>query len=179
MAVLASQAILAANTGFRDRVYVSMVAAGIAVAGEAQGVMSGTVYGKRQNLALAVLSNPLSYLERFAIGAAANSTIGADVFPPTAIASSTAANPSVITTAAAHSLSTGDTVQILGHAVNTAVNGQWTATVLTTTTFSVPTLGNGIGLASGTVTKQPSDANITNFGPFSQWNKFAGVTALD
>lgn len=177
-----SQAVLAGDgnerSGFRGRVYVAMVAAAIAVAGEAVGGMSSSVYQKRQSLAWAVLTNPLAYLERFVIGAGSNSTIGGDVTAPVAVTSSTAANPSVVTTAAVHGLTTGDTVEIVGHATNTAINGQWGVTVLTTTTFSVPVLGTGAG-TGGTMAKQPSDSNITNFGPFSQWNKFAGVTALD
>lgn len=177
-AQMAQQALLAQDQGFRNRVYVAMVAAGIAVAGEAVGVMTAGVYGKRQALAYAVLSNPLAYLERFAVGAASNSTIGGDVVAPVAIATSTAVNPSVVTTAAAHGMATGDTVEILGHATNTAINGQWVVTSLTSTTYSVPVLGLGAG-TGGTSTKQPPDADITNFGPFSQWNKFAGVTALD
>lgn len=179
VAQLCSQADLGKNQGFRDRVYISMIASAEAVAGEAKAALSDAVYGKRQNLALRVLSDPLSFIERFAAGAAANSTIGADVSPPVAITSSTAATPSVITTAAVHGMSTGDTVQILGHLVNTAVNGQWTVTVLTTTTYSVPVSGSGVTPTGGTSTRQPTDSNITNFGPFSQWNKFAGVTALD
>lgn len=178
-AQMCSQALLAQDQGFRNRVYVAMTAAAVAVAGEAVGVMTAGVYGKRQALAYAVLSNPLAYLERFAIGAASNSTIGGDVVGPITISGSTAANPSVVTTAAAHGMSTGDTVQILGHLINTAVNGQWTVTSVTSTTYSVPVLGSGIGLGTGTSTKQPPDADITNFGPYSQWNKFAGVTALD
>lgn len=182
MAALCQQAILAGDgnerSGFRGRIYVAMVAAAVAVAGEAVGALSSVVYQKRQALALAVLSNPLAYLERFTIGAASNSTIGGDISAPVAITSSTGVNPSVVTTTAAHGLATGDTVEIVGHATNTAINGQWVATVLTTTTFSVPVLGIGAG-TGGTVTRQPSDSNIANFGPFAQWNKFAGVTALD
>lgn len=177
-AQMAQQALLAQDQGFRNRVYVAMVAAGIAVAGEAVGVMTAGVYGKRQALAYAVLSNPLAYLERFAVGAASNSTIGGDVVAPVAVSTSTGANPSVVATAAAHGMVTGDTVEIAGHTTNTAINGQWVVTSLTSTTYSVPVLGIGAG-TGGTSTKQPPDADLTNFGPFSQWNKFAGVTALD
>lgn len=178
MAVMSQQAALASDAGFRNRVYVAMVAAAIAVAGEPVGSMSTAKYGKRQALALAVLSNPPAYLERFAVGAAANSTIGGDITAPVAITASTAVNPSVVTTAAAHGLANGDIVEIVGHATNTALNGTWVATSITSTTFSVPVLGIGAG-TGGTSTKQPPDADITNFGPYSQWDKFAGVMALD
>lgn len=70
------------------------------------------------------------------------------------ISSSTAVNPSVVTTASAHGLTTGDDVIINGHLVNTAINGKRRVTVLTPTTFSVPLLGNGVGTASGTVSHQ-------------------------
>lgn len=180
-AQMCSQTVLAGDgtehSGFRGRVYVAMAAAAVAVAGEAKASMTDVVYAKRQALAYAVLSNPLGYLERFAVGAASNPTIGGDVSAPVVVTSSSTANPAVVTTAAAHGMATGDTVQIAGHTV-AAVNGQWTVTVLTTTTYSVPVPGAAAG-TGGTSTRQPSDANITNFGPYSQWNKFAGVTALD
>jgi hypothetical protein len=176
---MCSQALLAQDANFRSRVYVAMVAAAVAVAGEAVGAMTAAVYGKRQTLATAVLSNPLAYLERFAVGAASNSTIGGDVVAPVGITSSTAACPTVVTTSAAHGFATGDTVEVAGSVGNTAANGQWPVTVLSATTFSAPVAGNAAGTAGGSVTKQPPDADITNFGPFSQWNKFAGVTALD
>jgi hypothetical protein len=177
-AQMCSQAVLAADPGFRSRVYVALVASAVAVAGEAKAAMSDTVYSKRQLLAYAVLTSPQAFTERFAIMAASNGTIGGDVVPPVSITSSTSANPSVVTTAAVHGMATGDTVAVAGHATNTAVNGQWTVTVLTTTTFSVPVAGTAAG-TGGTSTKQPPDIDITNFGPFSMWNKAAGVTAVD
>lgn len=177
-AQMCSQAVLAADPGFRSRVYVALVAAAVSVAGEAKGAQSDTVFGKRQALALGVLTSPQAYVERFAIATASTPTLGGDVVPPVTVTSSTSANPSVVTTAAAHGMATGDTVQIAGHATNTGLNGQWTVTVITTTTFSVPVAGTGAG-TGGTATKQPPDADITNFGPFSLWNKVAGVTAVD
>jgi hypothetical protein len=68
-----------------------------------------------------------------------------------AIASSTNVNPTVITTAVAHGLVTGNQISILGHLVNTAANGTWIVTVLSTTTFSIPVAGNGVGAATGTI----------------------------
>jgi len=177
-AQMCSQATLAADPGFRSRVYVALVAAAVAIAGEAKAAMTDTVYGKRQALAYAVLTSPQAFIERFSIMAASNPTIGGDVVPPVAVTGSTSANPSVVTTAVVHGMATGDTVQITGHATNTAVNGQWTVTVLSTTTFSVPVAGTAAG-TGGTATKQPPDADLTNFGPFSMWNKAAGVTAVD
>ena len=55
-----------------------------------------------------------------------------------AIASSSVANPSVITTSAAHGLQTGDTVEIAGHSGSTPdINGNHVVTVVTTTTFTI------------------------------------------
>ncbi len=68
-----------------------------------------------------------------------------------AIASSTAVNPSVVTTSSAHGLTTGDSVIINSHLVNTAINGSNRVTVINTTSFSVPVLGNGTGGATGSV----------------------------
>jgi hypothetical protein len=70
------------------------------------------------------------------------------------IASSTNATPIVITTPSAHGFSTSDTVYIVGHTTNTAANGTWVITVLSSTTFSLTgSVGNGVGGATGTVLK--------------------------
>lgn len=66
------------------------------------------------------------------------------------IASSTNANPIVITTSAVHGLTTNDFVSVNGHQVNTSANGTWQATVLTTHTYSIPSAGVGVGGATGT-----------------------------
>ena len=55
------------------------------------------------------------------------------------VTSSSVADPTVITTAAAHGLLTGDTVLIAGHSGSTPdINGVNVATVLTPTTFTIP-----------------------------------------
>lgn len=185
MALLCQQFVLAANQAFRDRVYVSMVSAAIAIQGETK-TLSDSAHGKRQALATAVLTNPLAYLERFVIGCAAITAAGSpetDISPPVVITSSTNANPSVVLTAAAHGMSTGDTVVITGHTVNTAINNStgtptsWPVTVVDTTHYSVPVVANAGPGAGGISTRQPSDTTIANFGPFSQWSDFAGVVA--
>lgn len=170
------QAQLAEDALFRSRVKVAMVSAARDVAGEAQGGVSNTVYGKRQALATAVINNPDGYLDRFAWAVAANDALAP--FTPVAISGSTDANPVVVTTAAAHGLSTGDTVVVAEHLTNTAANGTWVATVLSSTTFSVPADGNGTGGATGTVTRQVADDGI-QFTVASVWNDIAGVTGLD
>ena len=157
---LMTTANLAGDAGFRSRVQAAMMTAALNVAAEAVGVQDSSTYQLRHQLAVAVLNNPAGYLDRFAWAVAANATVSGAVQAPVAIASSTAVNPSVITTAAAHGLTTGDVVEIAGHAVNTAANGTWPVTVIIATTFSVPVLGTGTGTATGTVVKQPPDADI-------------------
>lgn len=68
------------------------------------------------------------------------------------ISSSTNATPIVVTTASAHGYSTGDTVFIEGHKVNTNANGRWAITVTGASTFSLNgSVGNGVGVATGYV----------------------------
>lgn len=69
-----------------------------------------------------------------------------------AIASSTNANPIVVTTSANHGLLSGDTITISGHQANTAANGTGlVVTVLSNTSFSIPVAGVAVGGATGTV----------------------------
>lgn len=68
------------------------------------------------------------------------------------ITSSSVANPSVITTAAAHGLTTGMTVLIAGHAGSSpSINGEQTVTVTSTTTFTIP-VNVTVGGTGGTFT---------------------------
>lgn len=172
------QTALATDVTFQSRVRAAMFIALVATQGEAVGGMSSTVYQKRQTFAEKALANATAYVERFSWATATNSNVGAVITNPVAIASSTAVNPAVVTTGAVHGLTSGDTVVIVGHATNTSLNGGWIATVLTTTTFSIPVLGIAAGSATGTATRQPTDVDIqvTVNGLISD---FAGVTVLD
>jgi hypothetical protein len=75
-----------------------------------------------------------------------------------AIASSTNATPIEITTATAHGRATGDKVSISGHLVNTAANNTaanpaWTITYVSPTKYTLDSsVGNGVGVATGTAT---------------------------
>lgn len=76
------------------------------------------------------------------------------------IASSTNATPIVITTATAHGLTAGDYVTVASHTTNTNANGVWkVGTTPSATEFQIlqmdgsNTTGNGVGGATGTVTK--------------------------
>lgn len=60
------------------------------------------------------------------------------------------ASPIVVTTTSAHNLTTGNSVTIAGCGGNTAANGTWTVTTLTSTTFSLnSSTGNGTYTSGG------------------------------
>lgn len=69
------------------------------------------------------------------------------------ITSSTNATP-IVVTKASHGFVNGDIIQIIGHATNTAANGEWVVANKTDSTFELAgSVGNGIGGATGTVRK--------------------------
>lgn len=55
----------------------------------------------------------------------------------------------VVTTSTPHGYSTGDWIEIAGHATNYSANGVWPIIVLTPTTFSIPVAGVGVGGMTG------------------------------
>lgn len=74
-----------------------------------------------------------------------------------AVSGATNASPIVVTTDAAHGLSTNHYVEIAGVTGNTAANGIHQITVLTTTTFSLDfSTGNGAYASGGTATRVTS-----------------------
>jgi hypothetical protein len=171
---LITMANLANDAGFRLRVQAAMVTAGLNVAAEATGAQDTSTYQLRHQLAMAVLNSTGQFLDRFAWAAAANVTVAGDVGPPVSIASSTAANPAVVTCAAVHGLSTGQFAEIGGHLVNLVINGTWPVTVTSTTVFNIPVAGQAAGGATGMVTVQPPDADI-QFAVNAAWSDIAGV----
>lgn len=71
--------------------------------------------------------------------------------------------PIRITTSTVHGLATGNKVNIYGVGGNTKANGQWTVTVLTTTTFSLNnSSGNGAHKGNGTVLKTMGSIRFSN-----------------
>lgn len=71
------------------------------------------------------------------------------------VSAATNATPIVVTTTAAHGLSTDDEVYIAGCSGNTGANGKFKIVVLSSTTFSlVGSTGNGAWTSGGTVAKQ-------------------------
>jgi hypothetical protein len=171
-----SQYDLSQDLYFRKIVYVAMATAGINVAGEALGGMSPNKYVKRQTLARAVLTAPEQWVAQFALAVVQNPAVA--LSPPVNISSSTNAFPIVVTTAAAHGLSTGNSARVEGHLVNTSAVGTWPVTVLTSTTFSIPVAGVGAGGATGRVLKLPQD-DAVQFTADSIWDDLAGVSATD
>lgn len=87
-----------------------------------------------------------------------------------AILSSSAANPTTITTDEAHGLTNGQTVEIAGHSVG-GVNGDWTSTVVSATTFTIPVASTGGG-ATGVAARrlfagandEPETTGLGGFG---------------
>lgn len=65
------------------------------------------------------------------------------------IANATNANPIVVTTSANHGITTGQPVTVSGVGGNTAANGDFIATLLSPTTFSIPIAGNGAYTSGG------------------------------
>ena len=83
----------------------------------------------------------------------ANPSVVTTTGPNLTISGNTVANETVITTSAAHNLTTGDTVHISGSNSVPSITGVWTATVVSTTTFSILFRVTTAGTA-GTVVKE-------------------------
>lgn len=86
------------------------------------------------------------------------------------VSGATNASPIVVTTSAAHLLSTGQTVVVASVGDNTAANGTFTITVLTSTTFSLDgSTGNGAYTSGGTVTTTAlMTDSVSTFGTSSE-----------
>lgn len=167
-----------ASVGYNNRVKMAMVQAAVDVAAETQGSLSATVWSKRRLLATKILNNPDSTLTSFVAAVGADPSGGLSWFAPVNISSSTNANPTVITTAVVHGMSTGDVVEIAGSVVNTNANGTWVVTVVTTTTFSIPQAANGVGTAGGTAMKMIIDNDLL-FTVNAVFNAVAGIMPGD
>jgi hypothetical protein len=165
---------LVADASFNARVRSVMVKVSVTIELESQGAQTSAVWAKRRQQAILILNSPDSQLPRFTALVASDPASSLNWFNPVNIASSTNANPSVITTAAAHGYTSGDVVEILNHLVNTNANGTWVVTVTSTAAFSIPQPANGVGAATGTVQKMETDANLFNTVNNS-WNAMAGI----
>jgi hypothetical protein len=91
------------------------------------------------------------------------------------VTNATNATPIVITTSAAHHLSTGDIVTISSVGGNTAANGTWTVTVTGGSTFSLDTsVGNGAYTSGGTMAAH-SARDYATAGMRTQGQIIAGI----
>lgn len=173
---LAQGAQMVADAGYLGRVKASMLRTAYAVRNEVQGSLSTNAWVKRHAFAVKVLNSPESYTSAFLSSLAADGGLSLTWYQPVSIASSTNANPSVVTTSVAHGLVVGDVVEIAGHLVNTTVNGVWTlVTVGSTTTFTVPGPAAGVGAATGTAMKQETDVTVN----FTINNVFSAMVDLN
>jgi hypothetical protein len=80
------------------------------------------------------------------------------ILSPTGV---TQANPAVITTNLNHGFITGNSVTITGAQGMTAINGTFTATVLSPTTFSIPVNTSAAPVYTGGAVITPNNRNIT------------------
>lgn len=165
---------LLTDTSFITRVSGAMLRAAIAVSTEPQGSFTSMVWVKRRILSTRIINSPGAVLGSFTASVSADPNSALNWYNPVSIASSTNANPIVVTTSAAHGYTSGDPVEILSHLVNLNANGTWVVTVLTTTTFSIPQPGSGVGGATGTVQKMETDADLV-FTVNSVFNAVAGL----
>lgn len=92
-----------------------------------------------------------------------------------AIVSSSVANPSVITTAKNHGLTTGDVVLIAGHSGSTpTINGSRVATVTGLTTFTIP-LNVTVGGTGGTFVKASTNSGGVGYLEVTAFSGFSGA----
>lgn len=77
------------------------------------------------------------------------------------VTAATNANPIEIT-CSPHGLNTGDSVTIAGSIGNTAANGSWTITKVSSTKFTIPVAGNGVYVAGATIAKWYSPFGTAN-----------------
>ena len=121
------------------------------------GISGGRVYDFVANKYTAWLSLAGVIDSGLSLGFTGNSCVfGVPYLPepvaPLIISGATNATPIVITTTAAHGLTSGESVYIQGVGGNTAANGTFIITSLTTTTFSLnSSVGNGAYTSGGYV----------------------------
>lgn len=170
---------MVADPGYLSRIRAGMVRHARTVSAEAVGSMTPAEWSKRKVLATRVLQSPDTWITAFLAAVAADSGASLTWNTPVLIASSTNANPTVVTTASAHGLAVADVVEIVGHGGNTNANGVWSVTVVgSTTTFTIPYPANAVGTATGFVMKMETDVNI-NFTIQNAWSGIAGTFTGD
>lgn len=115
-------------------------------------------------------------MSTFYTGIPGNVVAGNGISNAVSVVGATNAHPIVITTATPHNYNTGDLVAISFASVNTAANGLWKITVLTSTTFSLGgSWGNGVFTGAAIAINQalnppyaiPSDGDAFNAAAFN------------
>lgn len=175
-----------ASVGYYNRIRAAMVREARTVAAQTPTTQlpigaptytpSSTEFAKRKQLAYRIVQNPDGYVNAFLSSFAADSALSLSWFAPINIASSTNANPSVITTAAAHGLSPGHVVEVFDHLVNTNVVGTWELATASGSTLTIPQRANGVGGATGFVMRMETDVTI-NITMQNVFNAIAGTYA--
>lgn len=175
-ATLIQQSGLAADAGFQTRVHMAMMAQASVVAAAAIGSLDLAAYELRLALASKILAaGGASQVTAFAYAVAATSACSADLGTVISVAATAPGPPAVITTVAAHGMSTGNTAKVV-NTLDTAIAGTWTVTVIDSTDFSVPVSGTSSQGIGGQVTQQPSDSDIAT-AVAAVWNGIAGVNS--
>jgi hypothetical protein len=171
---------MVADLGYQARVRSGMVRAARTVMTETIGSMSTNEFAKRKALATQVLRSPDPWVGSFLAAVASDSAASLTWFQPTLIASSTNANPTVVTTATVHGLVVGDVVEIRDHLGNTNANGVWTVTVVgSTTTFTIPHPANAAATVNtGWAMKMETDITV-NFTIGAAFSGLAGTYTGD
>jgi hypothetical protein len=175
MSTLIEQMGTAADAGFQSRVHAAILAEAQVIAAAA---VTGDVatYTLRTALAAKILgASSTSMATTFAYAIAVTSGVAADIGVPVNIIDSSAASPAVIDTQSAHGLTTGGVGKVI-NTIDPVLSGTWPVTVVTSTQFTIPVAGTLSGTIGGTVTPQPTDADIAT-AVAAVWNAVAGISA--
>ena len=175
MLTLTQQAAMAADPQFQARVRTAMLAEAAAVLAEANDTAHPVEFGLRMALATDVAQHGGgAHLEEFSWGAAASPAVAGAPGTVFTITTNSAAFPARVGVGQPTGFTGGEIVEIAG-AGDPVLDGTWAATPVSQASFSIPVLGGVMAGPGGTVTLQPSDANIaTAVG--AVWNGIAGIT---
>lgn len=174
MSTLIEQMGTAADAGFQSRVRAAILAEAATILAAAISGMDVAAFTLRNALAAKILGGGSSAeAATFAYAIAVTSGVAADIGIPVNIADSTPASPAVIDTVTAHGMTTGQAAKII-NAIDPNINGTWPVTVVNPTEFTIPAAGSLSGTVGGTVTQQPTDADIAT-AVAAVWNAVAGV----
>lgn len=178
---LISQASMANNTNFQHRVQSAILAEAAIVLASSPTAGYPVTYQLRTALAIAITQNSSPYVVPFAYaivgyGNGAPGTLSGDMSDAASTVAASSGSPAEITTSAANTFTTGETVLIQG-ATDTAIDGMWTVTVIDSTHFTVPIASTmTVSTPQGIAQAQPPDSDIAT-AVSAIWNNVAGITA--